>query len=157
MNPTLATALHFATDIALRATVLFAVTGLLLLVLRRRSAAARHFVGTVGLTAGLLLPVLAFFPLHVEIPLLPKAAAGVGARPGVGAVLLWAWLLGTLAIGARLAVGWLRLRRITRTAETVRDAEWIEERDAAALRLAVGRAVELKESASVPAAMTADS
>src|SRR5262249_34015303 len=56
---------------------------------------------------------------------------------------------------ARLAVGWLRLRRIARTAETVRDAEWIEERDAAAMRLAVGRTVELKESTSVPAAVTA--
>jgi beta-lactamase regulating signal transducer with metallopeptidase domain/tetratricopeptide (TPR) repeat protein len=155
MNPTLATALHFATDLALRATVLFAATALLLLLLRHRSAAARHFVGTVGLTAALLLPVLAFFPLHVEIPLLPKAAPSVAGRTGPGSVLLWAWLLGTLAVGARLAVGWLRLRRITRTAETVRDAEWIEERDAAALRLAVGRAVELKESASVPAAMTA--
>ncbi|HEY2798234.1 MAG TPA: M56 family metallopeptidase [Thermoanaerobaculia bacterium] len=155
MNPTLATALHFATDIVLRATVLFAATGILILLLRRRSAAARHFVGTVGLAAALLLPVLAFFPVHLEIPLLPKAAASAGVRPGGVAVLLWAWLLGTLAVGARLAVGWLRLRRITRTAETVRDAEWIEERDAAALRLAVGRAVELKESASVPAAMTA--
>lgn len=155
MNPTLATTLHFATVIALRATALFAATGLLLLMLRRRSAAARHFVGTIGLAAGLLLPVLAFFPLHVEIPLLPRAAATVASRPGTGAVLLWAWLLGTLTIGTRLAVGWLRLRRITRTAETVRDAEWIEERDAAALRLAVGRSVELKESASVPAAMTA--
>jgi beta-lactamase regulating signal transducer with metallopeptidase domain/tetratricopeptide (TPR) repeat protein len=112
-------------------------------------------VGTVGLSAALLLPVLAFFPLRVEIPLLPKAAAAVGSRSGAGSLLLWAWVLGTLAVGARLAVGWVRLRRITRTAETVRDQEWIEERDAAALRLAVGREVELKESGSVPAAMTA--
>ncbi|HEY4230089.1 MAG TPA: M56 family metallopeptidase, partial [Thermoanaerobaculia bacterium] len=155
MNPTLATALHFATDLALRATVLFTATGLLLLLLRRRSAATRHFVGTVGLTAALLLPVLAFFPVHVEIPLLPRATASAAGRTGTGSLLLWAWLLGSLALGARLAVGWLRLRRITRAAETVRDAEWIAERDAAALRLAVGRAVELKESASVPAAMTA--
>ena len=120
MNPTLATALRFATDIALRATVLFAATGFLLLLLRRRSAAARHFVGTVGLAAALLLPVLAFFPLHVEIPLLPKAAATAAGRTGTSAFLLWAWLLGSLAVGLRLAVGWLRLRRITRTAETVR-------------------------------------
>ena len=155
MNPTLASALHFASDVALRATVLFAATGVLLLLLRRRSAAARHFVGTLGLLAALLLPVLAFFPVRIEIPLLPKAAAAVGSRPAAGSVLLWAWILGTLAVGARLAVGWLRLRRITRAAEIVRDQEWIEERDAAALRLAVGRAVELKESASVPAAMTA--
>src|SRR5262245_3467316 len=136
MNATLSTAIHLATDIALRATVLFLLTGVLLLLLRRRSAAARHLVGTIGLVAALLLPVLALSPMHVEVPLLPKAAwHAAGARPGLSSLALWAWIAGTLAVAARLAVGWLRLRRIARTAETVRDAEWIEERDAAAMRL----------------------
>ncbi|HEY1252234.1 MAG TPA: M56 family metallopeptidase [Thermoanaerobaculia bacterium] len=156
MNATLSTAIHLATDIALRATALFLLTGALLLLLRRGSAATRHLVGTIGLAAALLLPALALSPVHFEIPVLPNAAwHAAGARPGLSSLALWAWIAGTLAVAARLAVGWVRLRRISRSAETVRDAEWIEERDAAAMRLALGRAVELKESTRVPAAMTA--
>jgi beta-lactamase regulating signal transducer with metallopeptidase domain/tetratricopeptide (TPR) repeat protein len=156
MSETLSTAIHLATDIALRATVLFVLTGALILLLRRQSAAARHLVGTVGLAAAILLPALALSPIHLEIPVVPGGAWHLaGARPGLSSLLLWAWIAGTLAVTARLAVGWLRLRRIARGAEVVRDAEWIEERDAAAMRLALGRAVELKESTSVPAAVTA--
>lgn len=156
MPVTLSTALHFATDIALKATVLFLATGSLLLMLRRRSAAARHLVGTAGLAAALLLPLLALSPIRVSIPMLPAGGwVPVGAGSAASPIVLWLWLAGSLAVFARLCVGWLRVRRIARSAETVRDAEWIEERDAAALRLSVTRTVALKESGRVPAALTA--
>lgn len=210
MHPTLNSTIHFAMDVVLKATFLFAVTGLLLLLLRRGSAAARHLVGTVGLAAALLLPILSLAPTRVALPFLPDvrpdlAVGEIATIPEAGpstqtpeardawwrrlavsvpektlaapsgpmealestparrvapatlglALALAAWLLGALAVFARLLVGWLRVRRIVRGAQPVRDADWIQERDDLALRLSVKRSVELKESPSVPVAMTA--
>ncbi len=64
------------------------------------------------------------------------------------------WTLGAAAVGARLFVGWSRVRRIGREARPIHDLEWIEERDAAARRLALSREVEILESPAVPVAMT---
>ena len=64
------------------------------------------------------------------------------------------WTLGALAVGARLFVGWSRVRRIGREARPIHDPEWIEERDAAARRLELAREVEIVESPAVPVAMT---
>jgi tetratricopeptide (TPR) repeat protein len=55
---------------------------------------------------------------------------------------------------ARLGVGWARVRRLSRGATALTDAEWIAERDDAARRLEVRRTVALKESAEVPVAIT---
>jgi beta-lactamase regulating signal transducer with metallopeptidase domain/tetratricopeptide (TPR) repeat protein len=110
-------------------------------------------IGTVGLAAALLLPVLALVPARVPVPVVSYALPHSGAA-GVS-LAVWAWLLGALAVSTRLAVGWLRVRRIANAAQEVRDADWIEERDALALRLSLGRSVALKESGAVPAAMTA--
>lgn len=212
MHLTFNSTVQFAADLVLKATFLFAATGVLLLLLRRGSAAARHLIGTVGLAAALLLPVLSLSPKRVALPLLPDVRPGTTAGEGASipdsgppartpaarhawwarlavsvpekplagppetvesrrgaasstarriapatlalAGALAAWLLGALAVAARLAVGWLRVRRIARGADPIRDADWIEERDALALRLSVRRAVELRESPSVPVAMT---
>ncbi|MEP6993039.1 MAG: M56 family metallopeptidase, partial [Acidobacteriota bacterium] len=210
MHQTLNWAIHFASDVTLKVTFLFAITGLLLLLMRRSSAAARHLVGTIGLAAAMLLPVVSLAPARVALPFLPDVRPGLavgdsalvlgretpgdpaareamwrrlalsvpekpleapleflGTRPALartsergmapmlfGSVLAL-WLLGALAVSARLGIGWLRVRRIAREAEPVRDADWIAERDALALRLSVRRKVELKESPEVPVAMTA--
>jgi len=70
MNPTLAHAAAFALDLAIKATLVFAVTAGLLFALRRASAATRHLVGTFGLAAALLLPVLTLaLPTLVAEPL----------------------------------------------------------------------------------------
>jgi beta-lactamase regulating signal transducer with metallopeptidase domain/tetratricopeptide (TPR) repeat protein len=213
MHLTLNSTVRFAADVALKATFLFVVTGVLQLLLRRGSAAARHLIGTVGLAAALLLPVLSLaLSPRIAVPFLPdvrpgstaseaapvpdggpfagtpaaryawwaRLAVSVPEKPLEGpleslesrrslasapagriapttlglTVALGAWLLGALAVAARLFVGWLRVRRIARGAAPIRDADWIEERDALALRLSVERAVELRESPSVPIAMT---
>ncbi len=153
MNVTLSTVIHFAADTALKATVLLLATAALLFLMRRRSAAATHLIGTVGLAAALLLPVLALVPTRVALPVVSYALAESGTS-GLS-LAVWAWLLGALAVSTRLAVGWLRVRRIASSAQEVRDTDWIEERDALALRLSLQRSVELKESDLVPAAMTA--
>src|SRR5262252_759260 len=148
----LASATRLASEIALRATILFALTGLALLALRRADAAARHRVATLGLAAGLVLPLLSLLVPHIPIrglSSLPTAALGRTAP-----LLMALWALGTLAVAARLAVGWSRVRRLSREAAVVWDAEWIAERDDAARRLAVARTVSLKESNEVPVAIT---
>ena len=61
--------LLFAVDIALKATLLFAVVALAVLALSRSGAAARHFVATAGLVGALALPLLALVLPRVEIPL----------------------------------------------------------------------------------------
>ena len=226
MNPTLAHAAAFALDLAIKATLVFAVTAGLLFALRRASAATRHLVGTFGLAAALLLPVLTLALPRVPVRLIPdlrpfpaapvasgrvakapptrmrpddaitvdvvapapvpsvkawrRLARAVPERdaaspsdsstlsrsnaparrlrlPSAGTVLALTaglWVLGALAFSARLAVGWARIRRIARGASPLGDAEWIEERDAAARRLELARPVPLLESEAIPVAVT---
>ena len=209
-------AIRFGFDLAVKATFVFLATAAVLLLLRRSSAATRHRVGTFGLGAALLLPLLSAVLPQVTVPILPdvrpalhrsvppampspeRAAAAVpenseiswkqlalavpektvlaperetltpAPRPAPLAPLpvrgngpapwlelgLALWTLGALAIGARLFVGWFRVRRIGREARPIHDVEWIEERDAAARRLRLSREVSIVESAAVPVAMT---
>jgi beta-lactamase regulating signal transducer with metallopeptidase domain/tetratricopeptide (TPR) repeat protein len=240
MSPTLASAAGFALDLTFKATLVFAVTAALLFALRRASAATRHLVGTFGLAAALLLPLLTLALPRVRVGLLPDLrpatpaahsaasaavppralrsripsedsgaepitvevvapAARVGASPvarseretlrklaravperdlpaadpsflpaaprrapavplpssrTILAAALAAWTLGAIAFAARLAVGWVRVRRIARDSSPVTDSEWIAERDSAARRLALERSVPLVESEDVPVAVT---
>jgi beta-lactamase regulating signal transducer with metallopeptidase domain/tetratricopeptide (TPR) repeat protein len=150
----LSTLTPLAAGIVLRATLLFAATAVALLALRRASAATRHRVATVGLAAGLVLPLLsAVLPrVPVALPARLVPSAPVGSRTQL--LLLGLWTLGTLAVAARLVVGWSRVRKLSREASVLWDAEWLAERDEAARRLEVRRTVSLKESADVPVAIT---
>ena len=151
----LASVIPFAAGIAVRATLLFLATGAALLLLRRASAATRHRVGTLGLAAALALPVLSLALPRIALPFLPRvAAAGGSGMAGWKPLLLALWAAGALAVAARLAVGWSRVRRLSRAAIAISDAEWIGERDDAARRLALRRTVALKESADVSVAIT---
>jgi beta-lactamase regulating signal transducer with metallopeptidase domain/Flp pilus assembly protein TadD len=96
-------------------------------------------------------PVLAAETDVLDTP--PSPAAESTPVPWF-AIGLGLWAAGSLAIGARLAVGWARVRRIARQASPIRDADWLEERDRAARRLALDRRVDLMESEEVPVAMT---
>jgi beta-lactamase regulating signal transducer with metallopeptidase domain/tetratricopeptide (TPR) repeat protein len=211
MNTTIALGTRFALDVAVKATVLFAVTGLALFALRRAPAAARHLVATAGLAAALALPLLTLALPRVAMPVLPglalptaesvrpsaepaavrrggddrapvsdsatvvvrasrwtgepepvqspepTAASPSPRTPTRGAWLamaLAAWAAGILLVGARLAVGWARVRRIAREADPLADRDWTRERDVLAARLGVRRKVELLESAAVPVAIT---
>ncbi len=96
--------------------------------------------------------------LAAETDLLDSAPASAPAAPATPmpwfALGLGLWAVGSLAIAARLAVGWARVRRIARQASPIQDADWIQERDRAARRLALDRRVDLMESDEVPVAMT---
>jgi beta-lactamase regulating signal transducer with metallopeptidase domain/tetratricopeptide (TPR) repeat protein len=150
----LAALLPFAAGVLARATLVLLATAAALLALRRASAATRHRVATAGLAAAVALPALALVLPKVPTRYLPKLPGLPVSGPGLGFVVLALWAAGLAAVVARLVVGTVRVRRLSREATSLRDAEWIEERDAAARRLELSREVALKESADVPVAIT---
>ena len=85
-----------ASVLFLKATVVLAVAGLLVRLLRRRSAAERHAVWLVGFGALLLLPFGVFAPAKPSVlafTVASSAVSGATAKAGYG----WAgaiWLLG---------------------------------------------------------------
>ncbi len=146
--------LPFAAGVLARATLVLLATALALLALRRASAATRHRLATAGLAAAVALPALALVLPKVPTRYLPKLPAVAASGPGFGLLLVALWAAGVAAVVARLVVGTLRVRRLSREATSLWDDEWIAERDAAARRLDLSRAVALKESADVPVAIT---
>jgi beta-lactamase regulating signal transducer with metallopeptidase domain/tetratricopeptide (TPR) repeat protein len=198
MNETTVSAIRFALDIALKATLLFSFTALVIGLLRRSGAAARHLAGTAGLIGALALPILTLALPRWEIRVLPdlfsssraipvssleadvsersdpapverwegaKASAGETDSPVTppgprGQSVPWplaalaGWSAGALLVGARLAFGMLRVRRIRREAVPIRDVEWTEETRRLSRELEIDRPIELLESARVPVAMT---
>ena len=64
-------AIRFGFDLAVKATFVFAATSVALLLMRRSTAATRHRVGTFGLGAALLLPLLSAALPQVNVPILP--------------------------------------------------------------------------------------
>ena len=150
----LAALLPFAAGVLARATLVLLATAGALLALRRASAATRHRVATAGLAAAVALPALALVLPKVPTRYLPPLPSVPVSRPGIGLLLVALWTAGAAAVVARLAVGALRVRRLSREATPLKDGEWIAERDAAARRLSLSRAVALKESADVSVAIT---
>ncbi len=72
MNETTISAIRFALDIALKATLLFSIASLAIGLLRRSGAAARHLAGTAGLIGALALPLLTLALPRWEIGVLPS-------------------------------------------------------------------------------------
>ncbi|HEY3124172.1 MAG TPA: M56 family metallopeptidase [Thermoanaerobaculia bacterium] len=91
-------------------------------------------------------------PLQTTSPAAPLKPHGQHVPWPLLALALWT--AGGLLVGARLAFGMLRVRRIGREAAPIRDWEWTEETRRLSRELEVGRPVELLESARVPVAMT---
>ncbi len=151
----LASGASFAFELTLRATAIFAATSVALFVLRRGSATTRHGVGMLGLAAALALPILSLALPRISVPVLPHlAVVRAGTVPNWTPVALLAWAAGSILVAARLFAGWVRVRRMSDGAAPVSDAEWIADRDAAARRLALRRAVDVREADGIPAAVT---
>lgn len=87
-------AVRFALDIAVKATVLLALTALTVRVLSRRSAAVRQLVATLGLAGAIVLPVVSLFAPRWEIPLVPSpvpaaTASSVASAPREAPPAAW--------------------------------------------------------------------
>ena len=88
-NLTLGNALGFAVQLSLKATAVLLVTALLVLALRRSSAASRHLAASLGLLAVAVLPFASMLLPRWELPVLPKVrlpSAFARAQPQPGAV-----------------------------------------------------------------------
>jgi TonB family protein len=127
--------LHFAWTIlvesAFRVTVLLCLTNLAVLCLRNASAAVRHCVWTLSLTAALILPIVPSLLPAVEThpalagtavfqALSPLPDAGVTRQqtrisPGIDwrTAALFIWMLGAAVVAFRSIAGFLRLRWMT--------------------------------------------
>ena len=167
----------FLFDMAAKSTVLLGVACLLILALRRPSAAARYFTWICAFASVLALPVLSEllprWDLRVKTPLVgtvvSKAAATdvapiTAQRPDAGGApvrlkrsvpwLAVIWLSGALLALARLAAGHVRLALSMRRAVDVRVPDWLAARDQAAARIGLHRAVKMKRSSQTDVPLT---
>ena len=152
----------FLSTAALKATVVFAAAFLLVLGLRRASAAARYFVWTSALVTALAIPILSLSvrPWKVAAVVMPQALATVDAAgsPAAGPSapvtsparsfgwLIPLWFCGVMAVVARMAIGHARVRLSIRRAPEIRDPAWLTALNAAAGRIGLRRRVELRNS-----------
>jgi len=171
-------AISFLIALSLRLTLLLGLATVLVIALRRRSAALRHQVWATAVLASLLLPSLILFlpawhssvlftaanalassravtpgaALSASPTMLVNATASsvVGNRLALAVLLLWA--LGFLAMVARLLFGLVRLALLSAHAEPLFDDVWMREVLNISNSLKISRAVRLLESRN-PASM----
>jgi TonB family protein len=150
-------------EIAWKGTAILAVAFLAAALLRRASAAARHFLWTEALAALLLLPLVMLVAPHwrVSSGWQPKAAVPsiqkfvmvvrpAPAKPGIPVWLLL-WGAGAAAAAVRFAAGTLGTRRIVRRATPAAYAQAAAQGVAGDLGLR--RNVAVLESADAPVPM----
>ena len=165
---------------ALKAGLLLAAAGVGAALLRRGTAAARHLIWTLGITAALLLPVLSLtapalvgapVPTTMTLPAIapPTLTASASAdaptvvatvAPAVDRASSWPlwlaalWAAGSLVVGIRLVRGQLAARRLQRTATPTADPIWTAAQGEAATTLGLARPVALLRSPAIATPMT---
>jgi TonB family protein len=113
----------------LKVSVLFSLALCCLPLMRRSTAALRHLVCALALSGALVFPLaLAIAPraiqLHLPIVFITSAATVASAAPRnfpLFTILGALWAFGTIALLARLALGFVRMSQIVRTAERTSD------------------------------------
>ena len=156
-------------DTALRVSVVTAVALVGVLLLRRRSAAIRHWVLASATACALVLPALQpllpslAVPVTVPAPIARAVTAvptaltpiGGGASPrvpeptggwSVAAVLGWLWLGGTALLLAALSAGLARLAWLASRATPVTTGSWQQQLAELSLRYGLTRSVRLLQS-----------
>ena len=162
----------FLAATSIKLTLLLTLAALLVVALRRRSAALRHQVWATAVLASLLLPPLilllpawhssalgaaanafaaghavassAVFPASPAMLVSATTSSVVGNRLALAVLLLWA--LGFLAVVARLLFGLVRLAWLSAHAEPLFDDVWMREVLNIATAHEISRAVRLLES-----------
>lgn len=158
-------------QIALKASVVFTLTWVATLMMRRHSAAARHLVWTLGISAALLLPVLgaATPALNLSMPadpvivsvsdvtdalpvMAPETVPGTTdpvPDHSVSTTMMLAalWVGGTVVALIKLAVGLLRVRAIRSGALAVDDEGWQAETARAAAALDLRNRIAVRQTA----------
>lgn len=147
-------------------TVLAAALALALRVLRNAPARERHTLACGTLTLMAAAPVMTFLTLTLtpisfltaeaveNTPLRQAPQLAVSTAPSVlrqnGLVwITWAWLVGVLVFGIRLAGGWWQVRRLATCLSNPAPQSWQDRCQTLAQTLGVSRPVRLRESARV--------
>ena len=155
-------------DSAVRVTLVTAIALLVLVVLRRRSAALRHWVLASAIVCGLGLPALqAMVPswqVPVRVPVRVELARPATVQPADGAAgsspaetqpsnpspiiaaLAWLWLAGTALFAALLATGLARLAWLASRARPVENHLWHDQLRELSHRYGLTRPVRLLQS-----------
>jgi beta-lactamase regulating signal transducer with metallopeptidase domain len=156
-------------EILLKSAVIMATAAALTTALRRRPAASRSVVWTLALLTTLVLPVVTLSGLAWSPGWLTEAqlvtwlsgdveggpvASDVATMPSAVRVLGVIWLLGSMILLARLAVGLLQLRRFVRSAPPVLEPGLLAEIHTTAKSLGIQRPIQLRWAASGEAPVT---
>jgi len=165
----------FTLEVALKAALLAGAALALAALLRRQSAAVRHWILTVGVVCVAALPLLALVVPSWHIPITapaPAPRAAVHAGPVVAVTIMpqegaatepaaaralrpgsllsrlpaFVWVGGVVMSGLMLVIGLVRLRAIGRTATRIVDPRWLGLLDELACAARLRRPVALLES-----------
>ncbi|HXH50359.1 MAG TPA: M56 family metallopeptidase [Terriglobia bacterium] len=167
----------FLSEVLVKGTILVLVAFALGLVLRAASAASRHLVWTLALSALLALPVFALTLPAWEVPVPAPSSSFNGSvqvapkrtftanphsrrsatteetrQPAVPAwpsLFLFVWATGALFFLARMAVGEIRVRSLTGRSRLFRTSQALSVLEDAIRGLRISRAVELRTSAEI--------
>lgn len=163
-------------DAALKGTLFLLLAGLLVMVLRRNSAAVRHLVWTLAVAAMLALPVAWFTMPAWNVPVLSQPPAGylliramaVGPQnqtptesvpadagyPAWPEWLLCLWAAGFAVVAGRSAAGELRLRRFRLRAPLLQTRQANSALSSISRLLGISRPVELRTTAGMAVPFT---
>lgn len=156
-------------DALLKGSLLLVIAAAVTRLLRHRSAAARHAVWTTALLAQLALPVLSAELPTWDVPLLPaeqvesrassSSASPVESRqvpesgtplfhalPSTQSLLGLLWLVGGIALLARMVVGMAAVARLARRATEIVDGPWHTLTRYLTATLHIGRPIRLLRS-----------
>jgi TonB family protein len=164
-------------EVLIKGTILLLFAAAVALALRSASAATRHLIWTLALSAILVLPVLALTLPAWEVPIFSSSASVTAseasriqrelsantmkdqpvqvtaarqpAKPAWPGALLFVWAIGSMLLLARMVVGETRVRRLTGSSRQfqIRQANSVLERSLRHLRISC--AVELRTSAEI--------
>jgi TonB family protein len=166
-----ASSLAFVLGCIVKATLIWAIAAGVAAVLRRASAASRHFVWTAAVLASLILPLLALtLPVWRSTTVARAAAvlipaqqpvAGqpanslspmmVNAATSVFSIVSWVaviWAIGVAAVMSGFLVGLFRLVLFSKQTRPLRDAAWNQDLAVIAKSFRIRRPIRLLQSAS---------
>ncbi len=162
----------FLSEVLVKGTILLLFAAVVALALRRASAATRHLVWTLALSAMLALPVLVLTLPAWEVPIFSSSpsvtaseatrihlesspnpmkdqpvqvtAARQPAKPAWPGAILFVWAIGSMLLWARMAVGETRVGRLARRSQPFETGLATSILENSRRCLGVSRAVELR-------------
>ncbi|MGH7563866.1 MAG: M56 family metallopeptidase [Gemmatimonadota bacterium] len=119
-------------DMAVKGTIVLALTGAVAASMRSRSAAMRHLVWSTGTAAVVALPALAMLLPRWSVAMMPvRSASAIEGAPAVVGVMagspqVWVilWAVGTVLVLAVFVIGRLRVRLLARDALRMEYGPW---------------------------------